>query len=153
MPLEKAEVLARIRGAFPAAPIRFHGALTGGLDDGAYRDHVEGKTWEDLDRAYVLTRSDALSFLEMKHLVAILPVYLRSLVEEGTTTPVPDTMLLVLNRKDQKRFEELAAALTPLQREAVISVLDVFATNESGQPADAARAALERWRAHLSTGS
>lgn len=149
----QADVLAQIRAAFPAEPIRFEGALTGGLDDGAYREHVEGKTWEGLDRAYVLSRSDALSFLDTRHLVAVLPVYLRSLVEDGTRTSVPDTMVLVLNRKNQKRFEELVGALDPAQRAAVVAVLELFAETESGQPADAARAALERWKAHLRTGS
>lgn len=149
----KVDVLAQIRAAFPPEPLRFEGALTGGLDGGAYREHVEGKTWEELDRKYVLSRSDVLSFLDMRHLVAVLPVYLRSLVEDGTRTPVPDTMLLVLNRKKQARFEELASALDPSQRAAVVAVLELFAATESGQPADAAREALERWKAHLSTGS
>jgi hypothetical protein len=153
MPPTNADVLAQLRAAFSAKPIRFDGALTGGLDGGAYREHVEGKTWEELDRAYVLRRSDVLSFLDMRHLVAVLPVYLRSLVEDGTRTPVPDTMMLVLNRKNQKRFEEFADALDPAQRAAVVAVLELFAATESGQPADAARAALERWTSHLSTGS
>lgn len=147
------DVLAQIRAAFPAKPLRFEGALTGGLDGGAYRDHVEGKTWEELDRKYVLSRSDVLSFLDMRHLVTVLPVYLRSLVEDGTRTPVPDTLLLVLNRKNQARFAELVDALDPAQRAAVVAVLEAFAAVESGQPADAARAALARWKAHLSTGS
>ena len=149
----KDDVLAQLHAAFPAEPIQFEGALTGGLDNGAYREAVEGKTWEALDRAYVLTRSDVLSFLEMRHLVAVLPVYLRSLVEDGTRTPVPDTMVLVLNRKKQKRFDELFGALDPAQRAAVVAVLELFAATESGQPADAAREALERWKTHLSTAS
>jgi hypothetical protein len=147
------DVLAQIRAAFPPEPLRFEGALTGGLDGGAYREHVEGKTWEELDRKYVLSRSDVLSFLDMRHLVAVFPVYLRSLVEDGTRTPVPDTMLLVLNRKKQARFDELASALDPAQRAAVVAVLELFAATESGQPADAAREALERWKTYLSTGS
>jgi hypothetical protein len=146
------EVLAQIRAAFPAKPLRFEGARTGGLDGGAYRAHVEGKTWKDLDRKYVLSRSDVLSFLDTRHFVAVLPVYLRSLVEDGLRTPVPDTLLLVLNRKKQARFEELINALDPTQRAAVVAVLEVFAATERGQPAEAAREALERWKAHLSTG-
>jgi hypothetical protein len=149
----QAEVLAQIHAAFPAEPIRFEGAFGGGLDGEAYREHVEGKTWTDLDRAYVLPHCDVLSFLDTRHLAAVLPVYLRSLVEDGTRTSVPDTMLLVLNRKSRKRFEELVNALTLAQRAAVIAVLDVFGAIESGQPADAARAALERWKSYLPTGS
>ena len=89
----------------------------------------------------------------MPHLIAVLPVYLRSMVEDGTRTPVPDTMVLVLNRKKQQRFEELVDALDPAQRATVVAVLELFAATESGQPADAAHDALERWKAHLSTGS
>jgi len=144
------EVIAQIRAAFPAEPLQFEGALTGGLDSGAYREHVEGKTWEELDRKYVLSRSDVLSFLDTRHLVAVLPVYLRSLVEDGTQTPVPDTLLLVLDRKNRARFAELVETLDPAQRAAVVAVLEMFATTESGQLADAARAAVERWTAHLS---
>src|SRR5258706_11486070 len=108
----KADVLAQIRAAFPAQPIRFAGALTGGLDGGAFRTHVDGKTWEQLDRAFVLSRSDALSFLDPHHLVAVLPVYLCSLVEDGTRTPVPDTLLLVLDKNSERRFDQIVEALT-----------------------------------------
>jgi hypothetical protein len=93
-----------------------------------------------------------LGFLDPRQLVAVLPVYLRSLVEDGTRLSVPDTMLLILNRKSRKRFEELAGALTPAQRAAVVAVLDAFGAAESGQPADAARAALERWKTYLPIG-
>ncbi len=148
----RADVLAQLRAAFPAQPIRFEDPFSGGLEGGTYREYVEGKTWEELDRAYVLPHCDVLSFLDPRQLAAVLPVYLRSLVEDGTRLSVPDTMLLVLNRKSRKRFEELAGALTPAQRAAVVAVLDVFGAAESGQPADAARAALERWKTYLPTG-
>lgn len=141
----QAAVLAQIRAAFPVEPIRFAGALAGGLDDGAYRAHVDGKTWEGLDRSYMVQRNDALSFLDPHHLAAVLPVYLCSLVEDGTRTPVPDTLVLVL----KQRFEEVFSALTPAQRNAVVAVLDVFAAAESGQPADSARETSSRWKSHL----
>ncbi len=145
------DLLAQIRAAFPAQPIRFDRALAGGLDGGAYRRHVDGKSWEELDRAYVLARSDALSFLDPDHLAAVLPVYLRSLVEDGTRTPVPDTLLLVLNRKSEQAFEEVFGALSSAQRAVVVAVLDAFAAAESGQPSDAARETAERWKRRLST--
>ena len=40
------DVLAQMCAAFSPEPLRFEGALTGGLDGGAYREHVEGKSWE-----------------------------------------------------------------------------------------------------------
>jgi hypothetical protein len=147
----QADVLAQIRAAFPPEPLRFTHARTDGLDGGAYREHVDGKTWEELDRTYVLSRSDVLSFLEPSDLIAVLPVYLRSLVEDGTNTPVPDTLLLVVNRKSEQRFEALIHAFTPAQRAAVIASLTYFAEHEVGQPADAARAAIDRWTAHSTT--
>lgn len=146
MPLTRNEVLARLRAAFPPTPLDLKGALTGGLDEGAYRRHVDGKTWEDLDRAYVLGRSDVLSFLEPKHLVAVLPVYLQSLVEDGTKTPVPDTLLLVLNRETEPRFDSIYNALDEAQCAVVIAALEFFAASEHGQPAEAARGARESWR-------
>lgn len=146
MPLERDEVIARLHAAFPEVPLDFRGALTGGLDEGAYRRHVDGKTWTELDREYVLKRSDVLSFLEPKHLVGVLPVYLLSLVEDGTRTPVPDTLLLVLDRGSEPRFDKIVRDLDAAQREVVLDVLEFFAAVESGQPADAARHASESWR-------
>jgi hypothetical protein len=150
----KADVLAQLRAAFPAEPIRSERFPRGDPDGDAYRDFVDGKTWEELDRSYVLPRCTVLSFLDAPQLVAVLPVYLRSLVEDGTRTSVPDTMLLVLNRK-QARFDELAGVLSAAQRAAVVAVLESFAASESesGQPAEAARAAIERWKTYLSTHS
>jgi len=139
-------VLFQIRAAFPAAPIRFEGALSGGLDQAAFRTHVDNKTWRELDRSYLAKRSDALSFLRPNHLVEVLPVYLESLVEDGTRTPVPDTLLLVLNRKGEQPFMEIFAALTVAQRMAVVAALDAFASAETGPSADAAREASERWK-------
>jgi hypothetical protein len=147
----QADVVSQIEAAFPSDPIDFEGALAGGLDDGAYRQHVDGKRWRELDRAYVLSRSDALSFLAPAHIAAVLPLYLQSLVEDGTRTPAPDTLLLVLNRKSQERFQELVDALTVPQRAAVVAALELFASRETGQPADAARDASERWKRLLST--
>lgn len=147
MSLDRDEVLARLREAFPAVPLDFQGALTGGLDEGAYRRHVDGKTWLELEREYVLSRSDVLSFLEPKHLVAVLPVYLRSLVEDGTKTPVPDTLLLVLERASEPRFDKISRTLNDAQKTVIVEVLELFAASTSGQPAEAARRAIASWRA------
>ena len=150
MQTTKADVLTQIRAAFPTHPIQAAGAFdergTSYLDPVAYREHLEGKTWEQLDREYLERRTDALSFLGTNHLIAVLPAYLCIFVEQGTRTQVPDTLLLVLNRK-KRRFEELSSALTPAQREAIVAALGVFAATESGQPADTARTAAERWKA------
>ena len=66
------DVIAQIRAAFPTRPIAFADARGDGLDGNAYRDHVDGKTWLELDRAFVMRRVDSLSFLSVVHVVAVL---------------------------------------------------------------------------------
>src|SRR5256885_5503333 len=40
-----------------------------------YMKQIDGKTWEELDRSFLLRRYDALGFLGTNHLVAVLPLY------------------------------------------------------------------------------
>lgn len=138
-------LLDQIRAAFPAMTLQLAGAHTGGVDGGEFHRHVDGKPWTDLDRAYIARRDDVLSFMATPHLVQILPAFLTVMVESGSNTGVPDTLLPTLNRT-QKQFDELAAALTEAQRAAVIAVLDHVAATEEGKLAAAARAAGERWK-------
>ena len=146
------DVLELIQDAFPSLPIDFVGATAGGLDGGEFRAQVDGKAWDCVDATYLVKRNDALSFLDATHVAAVLPVYLRSLVIEGTRTTVPDTLLLVLNRKNEKRFTELCAALTGSQRDAVVAALDLFAAANEGTASEEARAASLRWKQHMPTG-
>lgn len=145
-----AKTVETIRQAFPQVVIDFAKATTGGLDGGEYRQHVDGKTWETVDSAYLVKRNDALSFLDAPHIVAVLPVYLTSLVVDGSRTSLPDTLLLVLSRKSEARFAELFDALTGGQRAAVIAALDAFAAKEDGSLAESARAASVRWNNRIS---
>lgn len=145
-----ARTVDTIRRAFPPVVIDFAKATAGGLDNGAYRDHVDGKTWESLDAAYLAKRNDALSFLDPRHVAAVLPVYLTSLVVDGTHTSVPDTLLLVLNRKSEAKFADLFDVLSEDQRAAVVASLDAFAARQEGSLADAARVASARWKEHIS---
>lgn len=52
-----------------------------------YTTQLDGKTSEELDRGWIVRRSDALGFLGTHHLVAVLPVYLRAMVEDGVWSP------------------------------------------------------------------
>src|SRR4051812_28408404 len=104
MSSDKAEFDARLRAAFPAHALDFKNALTGGTDDGEFRNAVHGKTWTELDRSLIGRRSDVLSFLQPEHFVLVLPAFLRSLVEDGTATGAPDTLLVVLDREQEPRF-------------------------------------------------
>src|ERR1700760_1305111 len=97
---EHATVLEQVRAAFPAERIHSAGAFddwgTTYPDADPYAEQLEGKTWEELDRSYVIKRSDALGFLGTRHLVAVLPVYLSSLLEDGVWSPSADTLILLL---------------------------------------------------------
>jgi hypothetical protein len=128
-----------------------------------YKEQLEGKSWEQLDREYIVRRSDALGFLGTRHLIAVLPVYLRSLVEDGVWSPAADMMMLVLTRplpaKDTglgaARFDDLVDALTDAQRSAVASALRAFGEQDpDGSLGEAAHEALEGyWNAYLPAGA
>jgi hypothetical protein len=141
------QVVRRLRAAFPAAPLDFKGALTGGTDGGEFKNAVDGKPWTELDRSLIGRRGDVLSFLEPKHVAAVMPAFLEALVEQGTTTALPDTLLLVLDAESEPRLAKIAKQLTDDQRAVVAEALEAFAASESGQPADAARHAINSWRA------
>ena len=157
------KLLEQLRTAFPATPIQSAGAFRdwgATYPDGEqYAKQIDGKTWRDMDRAQLLTRSDALGFLGTHHLIAVLPVYLRSLVEEGVWSHAADSLVLLLTKPsaDQKtgitlpRFEQLVDALTPAQRVVIAEVLRAFAaTDEHGSPGKRAQVALERhWKTYL----
>lgn len=167
MQLEKAKILDEIRAAFPATPIQADGAFsqwgTSYPDARPYREQLDGKTWEQLDRAFIVRRSDALGFLGTQHLVAALPVYLSALIEEGVWSPAAGMLTLILAKpvpgKDSglglARFGSLIEALTDAQRTVVAAVLRAFAeTDEGGSLGDAAREALEgHWQLYLPAGT
>jgi hypothetical protein len=161
------KLLEHFRAAFPAKPIHSEGAF---LDWGAtyldaelYMKQIDGKTWEELDRAYLVMRSDALGFLGTRHLVAVLPVYLRSLIEEGVWARAADTLILLLAKPGLEkkagiklpRFEALVGALTPAQCAVIAAVLRVFAaTDQGGSLGETANVAFERhWQNYLQDGS
>jgi hypothetical protein len=167
MQLEHAKNLEQLRAAFPATPIQSEGAFaqwgTSYPDARPYMEQLEGKRWDQLDRAYFARRSDALGFLGTHHLVAVLPVYLCALVEDGVWSPTAGMLTLILARPlpgkntglGAARFEALIEALTDAQRTAVASALGAFAeTDEDGSLGQAARAALDgHWKRYLPVGT
>lgn len=124
----------------------FKQALTGGADGGEFRNAVEGKPWTDVAPSLIGRRSDVLSFLQPAYFVAVLPAFLRSLVEDGTATGVPDTLLVVLDRTSEPRFDKIAALMTEEQRAVVAEALERFAAGTTGRQETAARQAIESWR-------
>lgn len=138
---------ARLRAAFPTRPLEFQQALTGGTDEGEFRNAVDGKPWTDIDRSLIGRRSDVLSFLQPEYFVAVLPAFLQSLVEDGTATGVPDTLLVVLDRKSEPRLDKISALMSEGQRALVAEALERFAAGTTGRQAKAAREAISSWRA------
>ncbi len=136
----------RLRDAFPEKPLDFRDALTGGTDDGEFRNAVAGKSWTELDPALVGRRSDVLSFLQAQYFVQVLPAFLRSLVQDGDYTGVSDTLLVVLDWDQTPRLAQIAAHLTDTQREIVAEVLELFASTATGRQAAAATHVFETWR-------
>ncbi len=163
MQSNQTQLLEQLRAAFPAMPIQSDGAFShwGGtyLDGKAYGEQIDGKTWQQMDRAYLVKRSDALGFLGTRHLVAVLPAYLCSLVEEGVWSPAADTLMVLLSKpsREQKtgikldRFEAFVAALTPAQQAAIAAVLSAFAaTDPRGSLGQAAQTAFENhWKTYV----
>jgi hypothetical protein len=154
--MDPRDFVAQLRAAFPATPITADGAFarwgTTYPDAAVYRERIAGQTWEQLDRGYLLRNSDALGFLGTEALVAVLPVYLRSLVEEGVWSAAAGMLMLVLARPapgsdsglGHARFDELVDALAPAQRIAVATALDTLARADAdGSLGRAAQAALD----------
>jgi hypothetical protein len=160
-------LIEQLHTAFPPEPIHAAGAFSDWgatyADAEPYSKHVDGHTWEELERAYMITRSDALSFLGTKHLVAVLPMYLRSLLENNLGSLAAETMIPLLTKPGTEkrsgiklpRFQALVAALTPAQCTLIAAVLRAFAARdlyegEYGSPGRAAIDALERhWGSYL----
>jgi hypothetical protein len=156
-------VLEQIRRAFPSVEIQADNAFAQWgrtyLDVEPYQRELKGKSWDQLDRSYIVRRTDALGFLGTHHLVAVLPVYLQALIELDLESPVPGTLTLILAPpgpgKDSglgvKRFGALVEALTGPQRAAVAAVLRRFGEKyPESSLAQAARDALDaHWDAYL----
>lgn len=166
MQREHDSIREQLQAVFPTEPIHADDAFTQWgttyPDAVPYKEQLEGKSWEQLDREYIVCRSDALGFLGTRHLVAVLPVYLRSLVEDGVWSSAADMMMLILTKplpgKDTglgaARFDEFVDALTDAQRSAVASALRAFGEQDpDGSLGQAAHEALEGyWNAYLPAG-
>jgi hypothetical protein len=159
MQSDRHEFLDQVRAAFPAEPIRGDDAfsLWGGSypDAAAYKQAVDGKTWEQLDREFIVRRHDALGFLSTQQLVQVLPIYLLSLAREGVMSPALDTVLVKLARPTRaparERFDAFVAALSGPQRNVVATSLQHLTDQDpEGSPGQAARAALDAvWKDYL----
>lgn len=159
---EKSAFLDELQAAFPPEAIVAAGAFEqrGGTypDGDEYARHMDGRTWEQLDQQYFARRSDALSFLGTRHLIAVLPTYLNLLFILGPRSPVPETLLPLLTKPEAtkpklgKRFDELTDGLSAPQRTVVATALARFVAEYPayGPPAEVA---LDRhWNTFLEGG-
>lgn len=159
-------LLEAIAAAFPREPILARDAFsewgTSYLDAADYRAQLEGKVWHELDRDYLVRRADALGFLGTRVLVAVLPIYLRAVVEDGARTDAAGMLTVILRKPGAiagpdlgtERFEALVGAMTEAQRSVVARVLEAFVESYAdSSPGARARATLESyWRAWLPVG-
>ncbi len=164
---EHAKVIEKIRNAFPKEPIVSEGAFSewgsGYSDARPYREQLEGKNWDQLDREYIVRRSDALGFLGTRHLVSVLPVYLCALIEGGVWSPATGMLTIILAKPDsvsdnglgKARFDALLEMLTGTQRVAVAEALRAFAEQDAGGSlGNAALAAFDgHWKTYVPAGA
>lgn len=132
------DLLVAIDATFPREPIRGADAFsewgTTYLDAADYRAQIDGKIWDALDRQYLVRRADALGFLGTEALVAVLPVYLRSVVEDGAQTDAAGMLTIILRKPGRgkgpdlgaDRFAALVESLSEAQRVVVARVLEGF---------------------------
>lgn len=163
MAVDQESLLKMIDAAFPRVPIRsaeaFKDEWTSYPDGSSYMAELEGKTWDQLDRAFIVRRADALGFLDTPGLVAVLPVHLQSVVEDRAMSPAADMLMQLLTRPQRgikpglgaPRFKALVEALTDAQQRAIASVMEDFAQcYGDDSPGLYARMALESyWKDQL----
>lgn len=141
--MKKHDLIEQLHSAFPAERIAGEAAFAergGGYPDAVtYARAIDGNTWLEVDAAYIVRRHDSLGFLSTRELVQLLPVYLRSVVEDGVMSPALDAVIVKLTRPTSA----LMAALGRAQREAIAGVLRwIVDQDPDGSPGSAARAAL-----------
>lgn len=148
---------AQLRSAFPSEPIAADDAFTSWgatyLEAEPYAAHLNNKTWEQLDRAYLAQRWDALAFLSTRQLAAVLPAYLLKMLEQPYSN-LPGMVASVLTRPSEedkglgkRRFTALVETLAPPQRAAIAAALQQFVREHPDE--ESVRAALESWDGYL----
>lgn len=113
--MDTQERLDQLHLSFPAERIHGNAAFAPWgrtyLDAREVARAIDGKTWKQVDHPYLALRHDALGFLSTRELVQLLPVYLRSVVEEGLRSPALDSLLVELTRPKREpalgRFDAL----------------------------------------------
>jgi hypothetical protein len=162
-PAQRSDLKAAIEGAFPPEIISATKAFadwgTSYPDAPDYRAQLDGRSWHQLDPAYFVLRADALGFLGTRELIAVLPIYLRSVIDDGAGAGSAGMLTLVLAKPGsddgpnlgRKRFGAFVDALTDAQKTVIARVLAAFAEEYAdSSPGERARATLDGyWRAHL----
>ena len=159
------DLFKQVQAAFPTRPINGEHAFaqwgTTYPDAEPYSQQIDGKSWDQLDRAYIVRKSDALGFLSTRELVDVLPVYLRSLLEDGGWSPAAGLPYSDSGKASSRggprlgvdRFNALTDMLTIAQRAVVGRVLIAFGeTDPDGWLGKGALSAVDNhWKQFLKT--
>jgi hypothetical protein len=143
-----------LRAAFPPKPIVIGEGLY--CDAADYREHMDGRTWEQLDPLFFARRADGLSFLSASFLIQVLPLYLHLMIVFKPTSPVPETLLPMLTKPEKghywsdhlldhvtRRYEALVASLSSAQKRVVAATLQLFVEEATPYAKAAAQRALD----------
>lgn len=102
--------------------------------DGDLVEELAGRSWLELDHAFLDRHHSALRYAGPTGFAALLPAYLRRLVEEPAFNEIPFVVAGELKRYGdatiEKIFDERIARLEPNQREVVKRVLAYLTTRE-----------------------
>lgn len=160
------DITGRLRAAFPPRPIDARIETAFGPSGTSYPDaadfvlHCDGKTWEQVDRAFISRCADVLGFLKVPAVVNVLPAYLNLMLELAMDlrSSLPDDLMQLLTKpmpsdrssfkglveRQTKRFDELAGLLSHEQRHAIADILSRV-VSDYPSVGDQAQIALDRY--------
>jgi hypothetical protein len=121
----------QIAAAFPMTKLSAssyadpHGMWRTYPDCDAFEAGTDGRTWADLDGAFVEEHFMALPWMKPAAFASLLPAYLTALVDGKSQNELPDLLLRQLTRREgrEAEFDARIAKLDANQRAAVTSVL------------------------------
>lgn len=151
---ELADVLSALTDAFPPHPLdpsQAKRAWAGGyLDVVTFRAGLEGRRWDELDRAFLEFHGETMHFLRPPAFAELLPAYLVAVLQHEERLDMLPTFVLsaltppVDGSELQPHYAANVASLTPAQRQVVARALDWLRTHAVSE--DVRVAAAQAWR-------
>jgi hypothetical protein len=129
-----ADLQQQIADAFPPTKLVAstfagpHDVWTSYPERNEFEAATDGRTWGDLDGAFVEAHFMALGWMTPSLFAALLPAYLLALVEGQSQNELPDFVLSQLTRREghEAAYDARVAQLTEQQRAAVAAVLETL---------------------------